>query len=123
MANTKITPGTPTQVAHPGRATLRTVAAWVTAAVLFLVVAIPVVLEVAGDQLPDGWAAWLAGALGVLTTLVTLVTRLMQLPQAQPFLELLGLGTGVEKEKPTARAEVHATPPPAGYQPLHRAGD
>ena len=85
-------PHVPTQIAHPWRATARTVAAWVAAVVLFLVVAIPIVIEVAGPYLPDWFAAALAGTLTILTVLVTLATRLMQLPQMQPFLDLLRLG-------------------------------
>ena len=85
-------PRIPTQIAHPWRATARTVVAWVVAVVVFLVAAIPIALEVAGPYLPPWFAGALAAALTVLTVLVTLATRLMQLPQAQPFLEILRLG-------------------------------
>lgn len=85
-------PRIPTQIAHPWQATARTVVAWVVAVVVFLVAAIPIALEVAGPYLPSWFAGALAAALTVLTVLVTLATRLMQLPQAQPFLEILRLG-------------------------------
>lgn len=85
-------PQVPTQVAHPWRATARTVVALVASIAVFLVAAIPVIIEVAGPYLPDWAGAALAGALTVLTVLVTIVTRLMQLPSAQPLLEALHLG-------------------------------
>lgn len=98
-----ITPGTPTQVAHPWKATLRTVVAYVVALVPVLVIAIPIITDGLGPYLPEGWVAWLLGAAAFLATLVAVVTRLMAVQQVQSFLAMLGLGTGVERE-PTHRA-------------------
>ena len=91
-------PGTPTQVAHPMKATLRTVAAYVLALIVLLSAALPLVADALGPYLPEGWGAWLAGAAAFLVALAGLITRLMALPQAQAFLRLIGLGTGVESE-------------------------
>jgi len=99
MTGRHIAVGTPTQVAHPWKAAVRTAAAYVAGAVLVLIVAIPVVNDVMGEYLPDAWEAWLTAAAAFLGALVTLVTRLMALPQLQDFLERLGLGTGVENER------------------------
>lgn len=93
-----VAPGTPTQVAHPMKAVLRTVFAYVVAVGGFLVAAIPLVQDVLGPYLPEGWGAWLAGAAALLGAVMGLVTRLMALAEAQPLLEKIGLGTGVEDE-------------------------
>lgn len=95
-----IAPRTPTQVAHPGKAALRTAVAYVLAAIAFLSAAIPIVTDTLGEYLPDAWEAWLAGAVVFLVAVATLITRLMALAKAQGFLAKIGLGTGVESEAP-----------------------
>lgn len=97
--------GTSTQVAHPGKAALRTAVAYLLAAIAFLAAAIPIVQETLGDYLPETWAAWLTGAVAFLVALATLITRLMALAKAQDFLAKIGLGTGVEKEPGNITAE------------------
>lgn len=90
--------GTPTQVAHPWKATIRTVVAYLVVVVPALIVAIPVVQDQLGAYLPESWSLWLTGAAGFLAALVGAVTRLMALHQVQALLAKVGLGTGVEKE-------------------------
>lgn len=90
--------GTPTQVAHSGKAFLRTVVAMLVPTLLLLAAAIPIITEYLGPYLPEAWIAWLAGAAGLLLALAALITKLMALAKARDFWEKLGLGTGVEKE-------------------------
>ena len=99
------TPGTPTQVAHPWRAAVRTIVAYLAVVIPALVVAIPVIADQLGPYLPEAWAAWLLGAATFLATLVGLATRLMALPQVQAALETIGLGTGVHAEGHGRRAD------------------
>ncbi|MFB2571357.1 hypothetical protein [Micrococcus sp. IITD107] len=113
-----ITPGTPTQVAHPGRAMVRTAASYALAALAIVIAAIPVIQETLGPHLPEAWVAWLVGAAALLGAVHTAVTRIMALDQLQDALRKLGLGTGVETEQPI---EVDQTPPPADYTTRHRA--
>lgn len=101
-----IATGTPTQVAHPAKAALRTAVAYALAAAGFLALAIPILIDTMGPYLPESWAAWLAGAVAFLVALATLITRLMALAAAQDFLAKIGLGTGVEKEPETITGEL-----------------
>lgn len=94
MADTPENTHRATQTRHPWRATVRTVAAYIVAGVLFLIPAIPLIQEHLGPWLPDAWQVWLTGATAFLAALAGLVTRLMALPQAQRLLEAIGLGTG-----------------------------
>lgn len=91
-------PGTPTQVAHPWKAVLRTfVAAGVGVAVAWLVRALGVDLTLLSQPIIDSLTA---GAWAVATGFAQwLLTR----PGLQPALRVIGLGTGVERE-PTHRA-------------------
>lgn len=98
-------PGTPTQVAHPWRAAVRTIVAYLVVIVPALIVAIPVIADQLGPYLPEAWAAWLLAAATFLATLVGLATRLMALPQVQAVLETAGLGTGVHVEGHGRRAD------------------
>lgn len=95
-----IATGVPTQVAHPWQATARTGVAYLLAAIGFLAAALPILQEVMGPYLPESWQAWLVGAVAFLVALATLITRLMALAKAQNLLAKIGLGTGVEKERP-----------------------
>lgn len=89
---------TPTQVAHPWKATVRTGVAYLLASIAFLAAALPILTEVMGEYLPPSWEVWLAGAVAFLMAMSTLITRLMALAKAQNLLAKIGLGTGVEKE-------------------------
>ena len=98
MPNTNVpAPGTPTQVAHPVQTIKRTLSQIVSGLVL-VIAALALVSEVFGVYLGENIVAWVAGASVFLTAVVTFLTRLMALEQLQPFLEKIGLGTGVEKE-------------------------
>lgn len=110
-----IATGTPTQVAHPGKAALRTAVAYTLAAAGFLALAIPILIDTLGPYLPESWAAWLTGAVAFLVALATLITRLMALATAQGFLQKIGLGTGVEKEPETVTGEFIADGAYEGY--------
>lgn len=87
-----------TQVAHPGRAALRTAVAYLLAAIAFLVAALPIIQETMDGYLPQSWAAWLTAMVAFLVALAALITRLMALAKAQGFLTRIGLGTGVETD-------------------------
>ena len=87
-----------TQVAHPWKATARTVVAYVIALVPVLIIVIPIVQEELGPYLPPSWIAWLGGAVAALGAIVGAATRIMALEAVQDLLAKVGLGTGVEKE-------------------------
>lgn len=87
---------TPTQVAHPWRAALRTAVQIIIPAAILFVVAQPIIEDQMGAYLPDAWSAWYAGAAGFLTAAGATLTRLMALPSAQRLLERIGLGTGAD---------------------------
>ncbi|WP_313816330.1 hypothetical protein [Citricoccus sp.] len=93
MATTQPAPGTPTQVAHPWKAVLRTiVAAAVGVALAWLVRVLGIDLTALSQPIIDSLtaSAWVAGT--------GLVQWLLTRPRLQPFLQAIGLGTGVEKE-------------------------
>ena len=95
-----ITPGTPTQVAHPWKAVVRTLLAYVVGgAVAWLAHTLGIDLTGLEPAIVDSLA------LGVWTLVTGLVQWLLTRPRLQPFWAALGLGTGVEKEAPRHRAE------------------
>ncbi|GAA1893724.1 hypothetical protein GCM10009715_43620 [Paeniglutamicibacter psychrophenolicus] len=110
-----IATGTPTQVAHPVKTSLRTAVAYLVAAAIFLSAAIPLMQEHLGDYLPESWVVWLTGAAAFLVALATFITRLMALAQAQDFLANIGLGTGVENEPETIAGEFITDGPYEGF--------
>lgn len=90
--------GTPTQVAHPMRAVVRTAVAYLLAAALFLAAAIPVLQEELAPILAPEVQGYLATALLIVTCIAAGITRLMAIARAQDLLAKIGLGTGVETE-------------------------
>lgn len=96
-------PGTPTQVAHPGKATIRTVVQNVLSAILVGAIVAPIVLGIIGDELGDYVPASamtvLIAGVAALVAISAAITRIMAIPQLQPFLVSIGLGTGVESER------------------------
>lgn len=90
--------GTPTQVAHPWRAVVRTIAAYLVVAVPALLLIIPIVQDELGPYLPESWIVWLGTTAAVLAALVGAVTRIMAIPGVQKLLDMVGLGTGVASE-------------------------
>lgn len=86
-------PGTPTQVAHPWRAVVRTlVASAVGVALAWLVRSVGIDLTALSEPMVDSLttAVWVAGT--------GLVQWLLTRPRLQPVLAVIGLSTGVEKE-------------------------
>ncbi|WP_104164648.1 hypothetical protein [Arthrobacter sp. SX1312] len=75
----------PTQAAHPWRATLRTAVAVGIPAFLGLAVILPAILaELAngplGPYLPPGLIAWLLGFAGLITAASAAITRVLAIP-------------------------------------------
>lgn len=93
-----IVTGTPTQVAHSGKAVLRTIVQTLIPVLAFLGAAIPIIIDTVGEHLPESWIAWLVGAAAVVVALSGLIAKLMALGKAQRFWTKIGLGTGVERE-------------------------
>ncbi|UGL61836.1 hypothetical protein SEA_FRANKLIN22_23 [Microbacterium phage Franklin22] len=85
-----------TQVAHPWKATLRTVIQVGIPALIALGVVIPqiidIILEGAGESLPVEVRAWLLGAGVAVTAVAGIITRIMALPLVNQFLTSIGLG-------------------------------
>jgi len=105
------TPGTPTQVAHPWKATLRTLVANLLAALAAWPLLVSLVTDTLGPYLPESWVLWLGGSLGVIAAVTAFLTRLMASEWAQRWLVKVGLGTGVEKEPaPVVDSEPVPTP-------------
>lgn len=80
-----------TQIQHPWRATIRTVAATVVAVVVALAAALPVVEQAMGTYIPDRGRAALLWLGGLMAALSGLVTRLMALPEIDALLGRIGL--------------------------------
>lgn len=93
-------PGTPTQVAHPWRAVVRTVVAAAVAAALTWLARVTGI-----DLLPLSGAIIDSLTIAFWTVLTGLVQWLLTRPQLQPLLRAIGLGTGAEDEEPKHRAE------------------
>lgn len=115
-----IEPGTPTQVAHPGRTTVRSVVQTTLAVVVGIVVFGPPIIDaiLVEDTLPEGIRAALLAVSAVVVAVGGIATRIMAVPGVNDLLQRIGLGTGVETEQPV---EVDATPPPEDWTPRHRA--
>lgn len=98
------TPGTPTQVAHPTRTTVRTIVqqllGWVLAAGVVLPLILTIVQEELGHLIRDDVMGWLVAAVGVAVAISAAVTRIMAIPRVEEWLSrhLPGLATGVHLE-------------------------
>lgn len=114
MAETtaKPVPGTPTQVAHPGKATLRTVVQTAIPAILGFVVIAPQVIEavLSEPSIPDNLRVWLAGIAAGIIAVAGIIARVMAIPGVENFLIKLGLDTGVSKEPAPAPPEALEDP-------------
>ncbi|UVK62563.1 hypothetical protein SEA_TAYLORSIPHT_24 [Arthrobacter phage TaylorSipht] len=88
----------PSQVAHPWRASLRTVWAVAVPAFGLVLFAGPAVLHILAEELgtvvPEGVTAWLLAAAGVLSALAGAVTRIMALPGVNAWLARFKLDAG-----------------------------
>lgn len=100
----------PTQLRRPGRATLRTMFQTAITVVPILFVAVPeiikVILDQAGDQLPDNLRVILLGVSAGIVALAGIVARIMALPSVELLLRrfrpLSGLAAAPAPEKDRA---------------------
>lgn len=115
-----IPPGTPTQVAHPGRTTFRSVLQVTLAVMVGIVVFGPPIIDavLVEASLPEGLRAALVAVSAVVVAIAGIATRIMAIPGVNEILQRIGLGTGVTTERPLA---VDQTPPPADWTPQHRS--
>lgn len=97
-------PGTPTQVAHPGRTTLRTVVQTLVAVAVGIVVLGPPIIDaiVAEPLVPEGLRTALLAVSAAVVAIGGIAARIMAIPGVNGLLERIGLGTGVETETPPA---------------------
>ena len=112
-----IATGTPTQLAHPGKATLRTAAAVIVAALIAVVGFGPLIIDAIIQEpiVPETLRGALLAVSAVLVALGAIVTRIMAIPGINDLLKKIGFGTGVEKEPETVAGEFIADGPFAGY--------
>ena len=89
---------TPTQVAHPWKAALRTFLQVLVPAVLLVLAVGPEVLQILAEQLkghvPDGLLSWLFGAAGLLAALAGAAARIMAIPRVNELLGRVRLDAG-----------------------------
>jgi len=90
---------TPTQVAHPRKASLRTIVQALAGQVLALAAIIPVLalvapkfLDALGTLLPPAVYAYLAGAVAFIAVLSGAVARIMAIPGVNAWLTRIKLG-------------------------------
>lgn len=85
----------PTQVAHPGVTTLRTIVQTAIPSVIGLVFILPLILQEVvtgmGDQLPEGLRLWLLGAAAFVTAVAGTLARIFAIPGVNEALRGLGL--------------------------------
>lgn len=112
-----IATGTPTQVAHPGKATLRTAAAVIVAALIAVVGFGPLIIDAIIQEpiVPETLRGALLAVSAVLVALGAIVTRIMAIPGINDLLKKIGFGTGVEKEPGTIAGEFITDGPFEGY--------
>lgn len=93
----------PSQVAHPGRAALRTFLEVLIPAVLLVLAVGPEVLRILaedlGASLPPGVIAWLLAAAGFLAAVSAAVARIAAIPKVNEALKRVNLDAG----KPTTK--------------------
>ncbi len=100
MATTQPVPGTPTQVAHPAKTTVRTVVQTLVAVAVGVVVLGPPIIEaiLAEPMVPDELRGALLAVSAAVVAIGGIAARVMAIPGVNRILERIGLGTGVEKE-------------------------
>jgi hypothetical protein len=99
------TPLTPTQVAYPGAAVLRTILQTVAGVILgaasvTAVVAVfaPQFLEAVATILPPEWLAWATGAVATIGALAGAFARIMAIPGVNAWLTTVKLGAAGKHE-------------------------
>jgi hypothetical protein len=89
---------TPSQVAHPWKATVRTVVQVGIVVFTFVLAVGPAILNILaedlGAHLPPGVTAWLLGAAAVITALSGAVARIMAIPRVNDLLGRVRLDAG-----------------------------
>ena len=95
-----IEPGTPTQVAHPAKTTVRTVFQTLVAVAVGVVVLGPPIIDAIVQEpgLPEQIRGPLLAVSGVVVAVGAIAARIMAVPGVNRLLERIGLGTGVEDE-------------------------
>lgn len=90
---------TPTQIAFPWSATLRTILQTVSGLILgawaiitVAAVLAPQLLAAIGDLLPPEWAAWAVGAVAFIGALAGAFARVMAIPGVNDWLTKIKLG-------------------------------
>lgn len=90
-------PTLPTQSAHPGRASWRTVVQNVIAAVITLGVVLPIAVEIVGDDLgaylPPEVTGWLIAGAAFVAALAGALARVMAIPAVDQWLTHIGLSS------------------------------
>ena len=92
---------TPTQVAHPIRAVLRTAVAVIVTLATILPVAWSIIgeeLANAGVVIPDNVGAVVAGAIALVVAVSGILTRIMALPAVDDMLAIFGLSAQPQSE-------------------------
>jgi hypothetical protein len=82
----------PTQIAYPWKATVRTVIAVVVGVAVVAPLALDVIQSELVGYLPPETLAWLAWAVGLAVAISGTVTRIMAIPLVNAWLTKLGLG-------------------------------
>lgn len=95
-----------TQVAHPWKATVRTMLAAAVPTIITLVTVINIVTDQFGVYLSPAVIGWLTGAAGFLVVLSGAITRIMAVPGVNDFLKTIGLGA-TPKASPTVEYKSH----------------
>ena len=95
-----IAQGTPTQVAHPVKTTLRTSAAVIVAVLIGIVGFGPLIIDAIVQEpiVPESLRTALLAVSAVIVAIGAITSRIMAIPGIQGLLAKIGLGTGVEKE-------------------------
>lgn len=93
--------GIPTQIAHPAKATWRTVFAVVIAVFSGVILLGPEIIQavLVEESLPENIRLALAAVSAVIVAVAGIVTRIMAIPGVNQILKKISLGTGVESEK------------------------
>lgn len=87
-----VTTSQPTQVAHPGKATVRTVVAYVAAVLLAGTVALPIIADYFDAYLPPKVKSVILATAGFCGVVIACATRLMAVPAVNQLLTRIGLG-------------------------------
>jgi hypothetical protein len=110
---------TPSQVAHPWKATLRTVVQVGIVLFAFVLTAGPEILEILAEdlkaQLPPGLYSWMLAAAALLTALAGAVARIMALPKVNEALGKIRLDAGTPT--PITGSQVPNVNPPLDRVP------